>query len=424
MLVNFRFGNYRSFRDETWLSMEATSDKEFEEINTAKIESGVMPKNGNELLKSAIIFGANASGKSNIIKALAYMRNVVLMSPSLPFVSKNESFAFIEDSKNEDTIFEVEIIQNDTFYRYGYTIRDLKIHEEWLYRRKERLIPVFQREEDKVSIRGTDKLTAKLINIPDTTLFLSIANNLHLAIREYLIDVITWFKNLLIVFENNMNSLDMYTIDNGKYKDAALNILKEADIGIEDMNVVKDKIGHIGDVLSLNTQLQTMPRQIIQDKSDLYDIDLKTTFPIYNEQKDRISTKEVHLFKDEGFHSEGTTRLMLYLGWILAALDNKRVILIDEIDSKLHFLVADYIVKLFNSIDRNPNNAQLICTAHNVLLMDGGLRRDQIYFTSKNKYGESGLTSLSDYKSVRKNDLFSKKYLAGFYTSLPDLKND
>ena len=96
-------------------------------------------------------------------------------------------------------------------------------------------------------------------------------------------------------------------------------------------------------------------------------------------------------------------------------------ILIDEIDAKLHFLVADYLLKLFNSIDKNPKNAQLICTAHNVMLMDEDLRRDQIYFTSKDSVGESTLVSLSDYPNVRKNDLFSKKYLAGFYAKLPDM---
>ena len=108
-------------------------------------------------------------------------------------------------------------------------------------------------------------------------------------------------------------------------------------------------------------------------------------------------------------------------GFILVALEQGKVIFVDEIDSKLHFLVADYLLKLFNSIDKNPNNAQLICTAHNVMLMDEDFRRDQIYFTSKNKIGVSSLISLADYKGVRKNDLFSKKYLAGFYSDIPNM---
>ena len=83
-----------------------------------------------------------------------------------------------------------------------------------------------------------------------------------------------------------------------------------------------------------------------------------------------------------------------------------------------------FLIKMFNSIDSNPKNSQLVCTAHNVMIMDEDLRRDQIYFTSKNEYGESSLVALSDYKNVRKNDLFSKKYLAGFYSSLPDMTDN
>ncbi len=106
---------------------------------------------------------------------------------------------------------------------------------------------------------------------------------------------------------------------------------------------------------------------------------------------------------------------------MLAALDQGRVILIDEIDAKL---VADYLIKLFNSIDNNPKNAQLICTAYNVMLIDEDLRRDQIYFMSKNEYGESSLVALSDYKNVRKENLFSKRYLAGFYSKLSDMNSE
>ena len=161
--------------------------------------------------------------------------------------------------------------------------------------------------------------------------------------------------------------------------------------------------------------------QLKQENENMYNIDLDTKFDVYNSKNKKVGERNVMLYKDKGFHSEGTTRLLCYLGWILAALDKGRVIFIDEIDSKLHFLVADYLIKMFNSIDKNTNNAQLICTAHNVMLMDEDLRRDQIYFISKNKYGVSELVSLADFKGVRKNDLFSKKYLAGFYSDLPNM---
>ena len=193
------------------------------------------------------------------------------------------------------------------------------------------------------------------------------------------------------------------------------------------MTVVKDKIASLQDlnsVLAFNMQFQSNPNkygQLKQENENMYNIDLDTQFNVYNNKNEKIATKDIMLFKDRGFHSEGTIRLLCYLGYILAALDKGKIIFIDEIDSKLHFLVADYLLKMFNSIDKNPNNSQLICTAHNIMLMDDDLRRDQIYFTSKDEYGVSSLVSLADYKGVRKNDLFSKKYLAGFYLKLPNL---
>ena len=273
------------------------------------------------------------------------------------------------------------------------------------------------------------KQATRLINISEKTLFLSVGNNFHLDIAPYLNDVMQWFQNLLIVFENDANILDIYTMENGKYKEQALKILKLADIGIQDIRVKKDKVANMAnfnDILNFNAQMQINPAsfgQLKQEEKNLYNIDLETFFDVYDKKGKVKGKKDILLYKNAGFNSEGTARLLCYLGWILAALDQGRVIVIDEIDAKLHFLVADYIIKLFNSIDTNPKNAQLICTAHNVMLMDEDLRRDQIYFTSKDKYGESSLVSLSDYKNVRKTDLFSKRYLAGFYAKLPDMAN-
>ena len=431
MLINFRFANCRSFYDETNLSMQATADSTLSEINTFTVNEKVMDKGDNELLKSAVIFGGNASGKSNIMKAFTYMVNVVrLSSAQIPIVAGNEQFAFQADANQKPSLFEVEFIQNGVYYKYGFELAGGAVCHEWLYKREERLVKVFERINGKIEIMGLPDQVINLIKIPAATLFVSIGNHFNLPINRYLNDVIVWFSNNLIVFENMANSLDIYTMENGKYKEQALDILKRADIGISDFEVVKDKIATVetqNDILSLNTQMQINPAliagQIKAENESVYHIDVETDFDVYGENNEVVGRKPVMLFKENGFNSEGTVRLFCYLGWILAALDQGRTIFIDEIDAKLHFLVADYIIGLFNSIEHNPKNAQLICTAHNVMLMDDGLRRDQIYFTSKDKYGKSSLVSLSDYNGVRKNDLFSKRYLAGFYASLPDLES-
>ena len=429
MLVNFRFKNFKSFYNENNLSLQATKDNELEEINTFNVNETLFNKTEQpELLKSAIIFGSNASGKSNVIKGITYMYNAIRLSSAqqIDVIKNNETFAFYENANNEISLYEVEIIQNNNLYKYGFTILQGKIEKEWLYKRNERTTIVFEREKNKLKLTGNE-LVQSLINIPETTLFLSIGSNFNLSISNYLKDVLDWFNNIIIVFENNANSLDIYSVENQKYKKLAIEILKKADIGIKNMTVVKDKIASLQDlnsVLAFNMQFQSNPNkygQLKQENENMYNIDLDTQFNVYNNKNEKIATKDIMLFKDKGFHSEGTIILLCYLGYILAALDKGKIIFIDEIDSKLHFLVADYLLKMFNSIDKNPNNSQLICTAHNIMLMDDDLRRDQIYFTSKDEYGVSSLVSLADYKGVRKNDLFSKKYLAGFYLKLPNL---
>lgn len=429
MLVNFKFKNIKSFYEKNELSLQCTKDSELAEINTFSVsESLFNATDSNNLLKSAVIFGPNASGKSNVIKGLVYMYNAVRLSAASQFsvIKSNQNFAFYDTASDEESLYEVELIQNQTLYTYGFTILHGKIEKEWLKRRKERTVTVFERNKNKVELTGNEAAQA-LINLPESTLFLSVGGNFKLSISPYMQDVLDWFNNMIIVFENNINSLDIYSVENQKYKDQAIEILRKADIGIKNMDVVKDKIpnlGNLNSVLNFNMHLQanfSEYRQLKKENENMYDIDLNTKFNIYNKKNEEVGTKEIMLFKDNGFHSEGTIRLLCYLGFILAALDKGKLIFIDEIDSKLHFLVADYLIKMFNSIDKNPNNAQLICTAHNVMLMDEDLRRDQIYFTSKNEIGVSSLVSLIDYKGVRKNDLFSKKYLAGFYSKLPDL---
>lgn len=430
MLVNFRFKNNRSFYNENNISMQATSDTDLRELNTFIVDDNLLPKE-NELLKSVIIFGSNASGKSNVIKALSYMWSVVAYSAAEQsnVVKANEVFAFYEDAVNEDSIYEVELITNGIYYQYGFRINQGIIVEEWLNKRIERLTKVFYRNKEEIEISGLNKNATNLIKVLDYALFLSTGNNYKLGIADDINNVLNWFKNLLIVFENNSNSFDIYNVENKKYLSQALDILKKADIGIQNIEVVKDKLadlGNLNDILNFNTQLQNDPSRFIgqkkQEQQTLYNIDVKTQFCIYNKDNKVVGKKNVMLLKDGYFNSEGTVRLLNYLGWILAALDKGRVIFIDEIDSKLHFLVADYLIRLFNSIDQNPHDAQLICTAHNVMLMDEDLRRDQIYFTSKDHIGVSTLVSLADYLNVRKTNLFSKRYLSGFYAKLPNLR--
>ena len=155
MLIGFRFKNSRSFYKENRLSMEATSDKELKDINTFSVCPSIMPKGENEFLKSAVIFGSNASGKSNVLKAIAYMKNCLMQSASqLPIAASNEYFAFYEEAGDEESLYEVEIIYNATYYKYGFTLLRGRVESEWLEKRKDRLTKVFNRSKDSIDIEG------------------------------------------------------------------------------------------------------------------------------------------------------------------------------------------------------------------------------------------------------------------------------
>lgn len=429
-LVNFKVKNFRSFYEETIFSMQSTSIREFSELNTFFGNEKLFPKNENELLKTAIIFGANASGKTNLVKALDYMKSVVLTStnPINPLVQNNTPFAFYESSEEESTLFEIEIVSNDIFYNYGFEIKNKQIIKEFLKKiENKRLTDVFNRNILGVELGVPNKNKRTPIgNISNQSLFISFANTPFLALTQDIVtdlkNVFMWFNepNLFIINETIMNKYQIYQEENGKYAKLALDFIKQADIGVENFSVVQQKVGERSDPF-IEVRGKHPPQFMSVDK-EVLGLDLKTVFNVFDKDNNIVGTKDVYLERDFGFHSDGTYRLLSILGLILKVLDKGGVIVIDEIDSKLNFLIVDYILKSFNSIDRNINNAQLIATAHNVLLMDDDLRRDQIYFASKSKYGATEFYSLVDFNDVRKTDLFSKKYLAGFYSAIPNLK--
>ncbi len=421
MLIKFIVKNFRSFKDETELSMIAstrTDDNEFKELNTFEVDENLLPKE-NTLVKTATIYGPNASGKSNVLKALKYMKEAVIFSTALDIFNHNEPFAFTNEIL--PTSFEIEFIKNNIFYNYSFSILNGNVLFEKLSKRVERLTTVFERNGNEIKISGASSTLKSLINILPNVLFLSQAKNYFLGnISNDIMNSLNWFSDLIVVFEEKQNLLTIY--ENPKYMNQALEILKMADIGIEDFKVYKEKI----EPDSSNVKIIDLssPTQILKENETYNKIDIETKFNIFDNKGNVTDTKTVYLLKDIGFHSEGTKRLLMYLGWILKALDEGKVILIDELDSKLHFLIADYILKMFNSISKNLHNAQLISTAHNLLLMDGDIRRDEIMFVSKNYEGASYLKALSDYKGVLKKSLFSKNYLLGFYTELPNMRGD
>lgn len=388
MLVKFTFKNYKSFFDEQVFSMEAKNDKEYEE-NVLSVSKELIPGNYG-LLKTALVFGSNASGKSNLLRAIAYMQRCVLLSASLPAVRQNDTFAFLNGADEMDSHFEVEFIEGGTFYRYGFVINKKQVVKEWLFKRTERLTPVFKRERDSLSVIKMSRNSANYLLPDSTVLFVSSAVNLSLEITPQIRDVVKWFRRINFVPTLNRNCLSAY-LEDKKYIAEALDVLKRAKTGIIDMEIIKDSNY----------------------------IDAETTHTVYGADGEAAKVKKVRVFQDSGLLSEGTVRLICLLGLIFKALDKGEILLINDFSAFTTYQITNYFLNLINSPSANRSGAQLISTSHMNLLMDRRLRRDQIWFTSKDHTEKSALVSLASFGHVRKSGTYSKKFIE--YTELPSL---
>ena len=157
MLITFKFKNFKSFFDETILDMSASYDKSYKDINTFEVNEKLFKKKeSHELLKSALIFGANASGKTNVLKAMAYMKSAVLFSgmPNYNYNSNVINFAFYDYAKNEESLYEVDFIKNNSRYLYGFKIEKGVVKEEYLYQNAQRKTEIFKRDNSGITIIG------------------------------------------------------------------------------------------------------------------------------------------------------------------------------------------------------------------------------------------------------------------------------
>lgn len=404
MLLQFSIKNFKTFKDKATLSLIASNyDKD-----TREHENIVINENfGLRLLKSAVIYGANASGKSKLLDAFAFMRYFVINSSKESQkgeIIKVEPYKLDQNSKLESTEFEIIFIHKNVLYRYGFEATTERIVSEWLYHKpKTKEVELFYREggifntHERSFSKGNTVVKEGLVR--DNALLLSVAAQFN---ELTAINVLEWFeKNSIIsgLYEGEYRDNTVNKIDNKLNKDRVLEFLKAADIGIEDLDTFTINSGHFKES-PFNTVLI-----------------IKNTY----ENKKKVGTVPFFLSLDE---SEGTKKYFYILGPVIDALDEGSVLIVDELDSKLHPNLVCKIVSLFNSKEFNKKHAQLIFNTHDTNLLSSGLfRRDQIWFTNKNKYGEATLYSLADFKSdeVRKTDNFEENYIIGKYGAVPFL---
>ena len=398
MLIAFNYKNFKSFKNENRLDMEATALKEHE-YNVVKM------KNVN-LLTMAAIYGANASGKSNVLQAFEYMKNMILINnDSMEYSQiKEENIYSFMMNKNPISL-EVEILSKDgKIYKYGFESLNDKIKSEWMYEKKiNKFYTIFERKENSVSVKSNNK-NNRYDNLDDKTLFLSIYSKIDKKNSDFN-NVYQWFINTdyldleNIKIENFIdNTISTKILSDSNYKSELQSFISALDLGIE--------------------KIRTIPAST-NDSS-------KSKGIVKVELLHRVANNKIKSLPLE-LESNGTRKMIYLFDYLIYALKNGITLFIDDLDTKLHPLLTRYIINLFHNKEINISNAQLIYTTHDITnLNKETFRRDEIWFTEKDDDGVSEIYSLSDYKvdnvKIRNDATFNKDYLTGRYGAIPELK--
>lgn len=238
---------------------------------------------------------------------------------------------------------------------------------------------------------------------------------------EKSISILKWFNKLNNISGLNDKYQDFTTslLEKGSCKEIFLELIRIADAGIEDLTVNKEEFSLNKYPKEFQQPLKSF-RELLEKSFSMVDdtiTNIITTHKKYDANNKFVSFEEFDMSEQE---SHGTKKLFSLLGPIIDTLQTGKILVIDEFDSRLHTLLSSFIVKLFNSNEKNPNNAQLIINTHDTNLLNNKLfRRDQIWFTEKNRYGATNLYSLVEYKKVRNDASFEKDYLLGKFGAIP-----
>lgn len=427
MLIEFRFKNYRSFRDEAVLSMEA--------VGLSSFKKSLIEQNKMKLLPGAAIYGKNGGGKSNVIRAfwlgVQFIRNAQRIQhekASVPVVP----FLLDDYSANNPTEFAFDYIADGIKYWYSFEATKEKIIRESLYHApKGQKALVFSREQQKFNFTE-DKARRKLISetVAENQLFFSVACTMNDAVCT---KAMKWFRED-IFFSRDCTDIPQQLLEysgDSNMLNAISEYAKAADFGIEEMQFEienKEIDGAIDFPENIPEGMKsalTSFIQILSETSNNSEGKLKMSqVKAQSKHKGILENGEAGLFKLElEDESDGTRKLMSLAPAIESVLKRGGVLLVDEIERELHPMLVNFIVAKFQSKNSNPNGAQIIFTTHNTELMNLELlRKDQIYFADKNRNdGSSELYSVTDFMT-KTADNIRKGYLAGKYGATPDLE--
>ena len=414
MLIEFRVANFRSLREEQLLSMVAAKDDSHAETHLSPTGIPSLPR----LTRSAVIYGPNAGGKSNLVAAMAFMANLV--AGSAIQVVEGQTFncqPFKLDSKSAGVpiTFELTFLLDGIRHQYGFSLTAERIVEEWLlvykaakpqqwFRRRRGASTPTGRDSYEFSVHFTGQRKLWEESTRSNALFLSTAVQWN---SELLRPIFLWITQKLGVVGAGVQPIFDYTISMAKKaedKGTVLRFLSAADLSISDISLEMRK----GQEVGLQMEPGKLPIQTVKE----------VEVPIVrflHRSDEGTATLELHE------ESLGTQRLFAFAGPVIDVLRNGRVMVVDELDGSLHPMMVRFLVKMFHSPELNPKGAQLIFTTHDTSLLDRDLfRRDQVWFVEKDSTQATRLYPLTDF-SPRKNEALERGYLEGRYGALPFL---
>ncbi len=418
MLIKFSIRNFKSFRDKADLSMVASNyDKSRENENL--LDSNVF---NITLLKSAVVYGANASGKSKMIEAFLFMRRMVLGSSKESQKGERinvDSFQLDVETKDKSSEFEIIFIHQNEMFRYGFEVDRKEIVAEWLYHKpKTKEIELFYRDYQEFEIHERKFSKAAVLvkdkMIRENALMISVAAQFNDTTSGKVLD---WFQGFKIISALEPEGYKGYTMsclkDESKRK-RILEMLQFADLGIADIRLQTLDAENLPDLIP-DPVRNFIQRKSKEEKTEF--VKVYTSHTIYNNNQ---AASETASFDLDGDESSGTNQFFALTGPILDVIENGFVLVVDELDSELHPNLVRKIVEIFNSKEFNPNNAQIIFNTHDTNLLSTDIfRRDQIWFVEKDRFGVSRLYSLADLKEVRKEANFEDNYIIGRYGAIP-----
>jgi len=403
MILEIRLSNFFSINEEIILDMRAANIKS---KNAKSLKNNVFQYNENTILKTAALYGANASGKSNIIKAIRFCSLMVINSHNHNenVIFNFKKFKFKNSSKKPSHYF-IRFVSSNIEYEYSYSLlQDSIVTESLHYYPKGRIAKIFTRDErlgeskkEKYSFGSIIKRPLDVAdNTSNKTLYISRASQMD---RDIAKEIFSYFNSTFILGYIGYNAPQIENLFD-RYKEQLLKALKIADSDIIDIKI--NKIKKPGKNINANLDDMTLSiEDVIQDA-----LQIKT----YHKANPSVV---FDLLSEE---SEGTKKLFLIMLSILDIVSHDKVLMIDEIGESLHSDIIEYIFNLF----RAGNKAQLICTTHNTRFLDlKKFRKDQIFFVNKKADASTDLYSLFDYSDFRDTMDLEKAYLQGRFDAVP-----